>query len=76
MILSLYTRTGSVRVELSEILYRRLIAPETTHDDILAIAAEASIAPELLIDYRSKREGLTPSFGEIDGSCDYSDQLM
>jgi len=75
MILTIASPTETLHIEISTDQFARLRHPNVAIEEINAIAALCSIAPNLLSDYVKDLKKSLQNTVEIDGSCDYSDHL-
>lgn len=75
MKLILCSSTENIQIEISTDQFKRLREPYISTDKVIAIAAECSCDPALLINYVKDLKKSIREMLEIDGSCDYSDHL-
>jgi len=75
MILTLKSPSGTVHIDISADVFKRLRDPSIPADEIGEIAASCGCDVGLLIEYVEDLKKSIRDMIEIDGSCDYSDHL-
>lgn len=75
MKLTFCTLSGTVHIEITPEQFKRLRDPSVTYQEIIDLARFCGIEPKILLNYVEDIKITTNEMDEIDGSCDYSDQL-
>jgi hypothetical protein len=75
MILTITSNKENIHIPISEEHFKYLRKPMITEDEITTIALQCNIDKDILIDYVNDLKKTVQELIEIDGSCDYSDQL-
>jgi hypothetical protein len=75
MLLSIYSSSINVRIEISADQFKRLRDPQISEDEIRKIAIKCDVDTSILINYAKDLKHTAKEVIEIDASCDYTDHF-
>jgi len=75
MILTLSSIEQTLHIKMSKEQFKYLRDPKITKEEIEAIASDCGVSLTVLVEYVEDLKRTTEELIELDGSCDYSDQL-
>jgi hypothetical protein len=75
MILTLHSIDKTYHITITADQFKQLRNPKTTMEELTNIASDCEVDVAVLVEYVEDLKKTVQEMIELDGSCDYSDQL-